>query len=382
MNVLLVPSAFFPSLGGVEELTSKLATQYESHGHHVALLTNKWPPSLPMIDKHGHRTIYRIPFLLPEYNVRSIIRLVLGIFRVILQLINILRSFRPDVLHVICCSGNLPYACLISRLLGTPLIVTAQGEIGMDAAGLYQSNAYVPRNFQRFIKQASWVTACSSNTRDELLEYSGTTRCAVIHNGIDMTEFELQHDNPRLVTGRPYVFAMGRHVHQKGFDVLIRAWYELQLQDFDLVIGGSGTDTELHQELIRELKLEGSVHLIGRLDRIGVVSHLQHAACFVLPSRHEPFGIVVLEAMAARTPVIATAVGGVPEFVTDGVNGRLVEGDNVNALALALQDMVINGVSEAQLDAGYTTAVAHDWSSITNEYLNIYSKCIAGEVQT
>ena len=381
MRILLVPSAYFPSLGGVEELTSKLASQYEMHGHSVAVLTNQWPSSLSGQDEIDGIRVFRLPFLLPEFNVRLLIRLVVFFPVILLRLIRIIRNVRPDVLHVICCSGNLPYACMLSRILGIPLVVTAQGEIGMDAAGLYQSDAYVPRNFRRLIQQASWVTACSLHTSAELLEYSGTSRCAVIHNGIDITEFELRHDNPRLATGRPYVFAMGRHVHQKGFDVLIRAWSELHLQTHDLVIGGSGTDTEALQELIGELKLDASVHLIGRLDRNGVVSHLHNATCFVLPSRHEPFGIVVLEAMAARTPVIATAVGGVPEFVTDGVNGRLVPGHNVIAMAQALQELIINGASDTQINSGYPTAVAHDWSAIASEYLNIYSKCIAGEVQ-
>lgn len=376
-----MPSAYFPSLGGVEELTSKLASQYEMRGHSVAVLTNQWPSSLSGKAEIDGRRVFRLPFLLPEFNGRLLIRLVVFLPVILLRLIGIIRNVRPDVLHVICCSGNLPYACMLSRILRIPLVVTAQGEIGMDAAGLYQSDAYVPTNFRRFVQQASWVTACSSNTRKELLEYSGTSRCEVIHNGIDITEFEIQHDNPRLARGRPFVFAMGRHVYQKGFDVLIRAWHQLQLQDYDLVIGGSGTDTELLKDLIREHELESSVHLIGRLDRVGVVSHLQYAACFVLPSRHEPFGIVVLEAMAASATVIATEVGGVPEFVTDAVNGRLVPGNDVNGMAQAIQELIVNGACETQISAGHATAVEHDWSSIATEYLNIYSKCIAGEVQ-
>jgi len=381
MRILLVPSAYFPSLGGVEELTSKLASQYEMHGHSVAVLTNQWPSSLSGQDEIDGIRVFRLPFLLPEFNVRLLFRLVVFFPVILLRLIRIIRTVRPDVLHVICCSGNLPYACMLSRILGIPIVVTAQGEIGMDAAGLYQSDAYVPRNYRRLIQQASWVTACSLHTSAELLEYSVTSRCAVIHNGIDIQEFALRHDNPRFARGRPFVFAMGRHVYQKGFDVLIRAWHQLQLQDYDLVIGGSGTDTELLGDLIRDHELESSVHLIGRLDRVGVVSHLQHAACFVLPSRHEPFGIVVLEAMAARAPVIATGVGGVPEFVTDGVNGRLVPGNDVNAMAQAIKELIVNGASETQISAGHATAVEHDWSSIATEYLKIYSKCIAGEVQ-
>jgi glycogen(starch) synthase len=382
MRITIWPSAYYPSLGGVEELTEKLARQYQLLGHDCEIIVNRWPTSLSRHECLGGIKVNRISFRLPESNLRGLITFALFIWDEVFRLFCICCLSKSDVHHVICCSSNLPFALLMTQLLKIPLIVTAQGEIGMDAAGLYQSKAYVPRNFRRLIQQASWVTACSLHTSAELLEYSGTSRCAVIHNGIDIQEFTLWHNNPRSAKGRPYVFAMGRHVHQKGFDVLIRAWHQLQLQDYDLVIGGSGTDTEILRELIRDHELENSVHLIGRLDRVGVVSHLQHAACFVLPSRHEPFGIVVLEAMAAKTPVLATSVGGVPEFVTHGVNGRLVEGDNVNALALALQDLIVNGVSEAQLDAGYTTAVAHDWSSIANEYLSIYSKCKAGVVQT
>lgn len=381
MKVLLMPSAYFPSLGGVEELTSKLAAKYRSCGNSVAVLTNQWPSSLPAKEEVAGEVVYRMPFLLPGIDIRALVRLIILSPVILIRLLRIVQEFSPDILHVICCSGNLAYAFMLGRMFGIPVVVTAQGEIGMDATGLYQSQSYISSSFRQFIQQASWVTACSSNTRKELLEYTGTSRCEVIHNGIDITEFEQQYDNPRLPTDRPYVFAMGRHVHQKGLDVLIRAWHQLQLQDFDLVIGGSGAETESLEELIDQLKLSGSVYLIGRLDRTGVVSHLQHATCFVLPSRHEPFGIVVLEAMAARTPVIATAVGGVPEFVTDGVNGRLVPGDSAISMAQALQELIVNGASESQINSGYSTAVAHDWSTIATEYLNIYSKCIAGGVQ-
>ena len=381
MRIVLAPSAYHPSLGGVEELTSKLAKTYVHNGHHVIVVTNRWPFNQIRSEKVDGIPVLRIPLRLPERNLSSVIRFVTLGWLSLIDIVVFALSFRPDIVHVICCSSNLPYMSLLCRILSIPIVVTSQGEIGMDAAGLYKSDAYVPRHFSQFVRESSWITACSADTRAELLEYSSTTRCTVVHNGIDQKEFESKYANPRGTNSRPYAFAMGRHVHQKGFDVLIRAWKELNSQTHDLIIGGSGTDTEVLQELIAELNLEGAVHLVGRLDRNGVVSHLQNAACFVLPSRHEPFGIVVLEAMAARTPVIATAVGGVPEFVTDGVNGRLVPGDNVNAMAQALQELLINGASDTQITFGHATAVAHDWSSIATEYLNIYSKCIAGEVQ-
>lgn len=381
MKILLMPSAYHPSLGGVEELTSKLARCYTQCNHTSIIVTNRWPKSLPSKQVISGCDVFRVCFRLPERNLRTLVLFLMLSWISILQLVIIVSKFRPDIIHVICCSSNLPYAMFVSKLFKIPLVVTAQGEIGMDAAGLFKTDMFVPRHFRRHIQSASWITACSIDTQQELLDYSGTTNCDVVHNGIDITEFKPKHPNPRKASGRPFVFALGRHVFQKGFDVLIRAWGLLNNPHFDLVVGGAGSDTEKLSELIADLGLNESVHLVGRLDRGGVVSHLQHACCFILPSRHEPFGIVVLEAMAARTPVIATAVGGVPEFVIDDVNGRLIPSDNVDAMAKALQEVIVNGPVETQLDAGYETAVRHDWYSIATKYLNIYSKCIAGELQ-
>jgi glycogen(starch) synthase len=381
MRIVLCPSAYYPSLGGVEELTEKLAREYINSGHEVEILVNKWPPSLCNRDSKLGVDITRVSFRVPGSSPRVLLSFVLLGWLSILQTIVFALRFRPDAIHVICNSTNLLYAVLLSKILKKPLVVTAQGEIGMDARGVYRNKSFVAMTLRYLIRHSSWTTACSKATRDELLDFTKLSACTVVSNGISIDEFIHVQSNPRINTGQKFVFAMGRHVYQKGFDILIRAWNKLQLHDYDLVIGGAGSDTEELKLLILELKLAKRVHLIGRLDRIGVVSHLQHAECFVLPSRHEPFGIVVLEAMAARTPVIATSVGGVPEFVADGVNGCLVPGNDVDGLASALSNLVANGVSQGQLDAGYATAVAHDWSTIAGEYLEIYSKCIAGEVQ-
>lgn len=380
MKVVLCPSAYHPSLGGVEELTEKLGLEYLAEGHDVEILVNKWPKHLRRYEVHNDLPVTRIAFRVPGVSFRVLITCMLSGWFSLLQCVVFAANLKPDIVHVICCSSNLVYVVFIAKIFRIPVVVTAQGEIGMDSNCLYQSRSFISLTLRHLLRTVKWVTACSVNTRNELMEYTGVKTCEVIHNGISLHEFDSLRQNPRSHLCRPFVVAMGRHVHQKGFDLLIRAWKELNLQSHDLVIGGAGTNTNNLQFLINDLNLGDSVELIGRLDRNGVISHLQHATCFVLPSRQEPFGIVVLEAMAARTPVIATGVGGVPEFVIDGVNGRLVPPDDVSALASALHDLIINGVNESQLSAGYSTAVAHDWSSIATEYLNIYSKCIAGEV--
>jgi glycosyltransferase involved in cell wall biosynthesis len=98
---------------------------------------------------------------------------------------------------------------------------------------------------------------------------------------------------------------------------------------------------------------------------------------FVLSSRHEPQGIVVVEAMAAGAPVVATRVGGVPETVQDGVNGLLVEGGDVNSMAnglhalLAYPDDAKSRAARAAIDVE-----DYDWSSITDQYQQSYQDAV------
>jgi glycosyltransferase involved in cell wall biosynthesis len=94
---------------------------------------------------------------------------------------------------------------------------------------------------------------------------------------------------------------------------------------------------------------------------------------FVLPSRHEPFGIVNLEAMAASKPVVATDVGGVAEFVEADVTGLLVPPDDAPALAAALVEVLARPALAHELGArGAKRSLEFDWSRIAGRYADVY----------
>ena len=174
----------------------------------------------------------------------------------------------------------------------------------------------------------------------------------------------------------PYVLAVGRQVRQKGFDVLLEA--------MAILVRGTDISTSAAprrrrprraalERLAQELGLGDRVRFLGATDREQIASLFRGADLFVLPSRHEPFGIVNLEAMAAGVPVVATEVGGVPEFVIDGKTGILVRPDDAGELANAMSRLLADrALRDSCVDNGAEVAAEHDWSVLADQYIDVY----------
>jgi glycosyltransferase involved in cell wall biosynthesis len=144
-----------------------------------------------------------------------------------------------------------------------------------------------------------------------------------------------------IAMGERLVFCVGRLEIFKGHDVLLDAWVDVVRNHPEkrLVIAGSGSCLENLQQQAATLGIEKSVLFIGHLSAPEVHQWMAAADLFVLPSRSEPFGIVLLEAMAHGLPVVASNVGGIPEVVPTGRDVRLVAPNNINELSVAMQEM-------------------------------------------
>ncbi|GHE32818.1 glycogen synthase [Streptosporangium violaceochromogenes] len=170
--------------------------------------------------------------------------------------------------------------------------------------------------------------------RDVLAAYPGipAERVSVIHNGIDTGEYAPDPGTAFLTghgidPGRPYVVFVGRVTRQKGLVHLLHAARHLSPEAQLVLCAGAPDTPEIAAEvagLVRGLDRDGVVWISEMLPRREVIQILTHATVFVCPSVYEPMGIVNLEAMACETAVVATATGGIPEVVTDGVTGLLV----------------------------------------------------------
>ena len=165
-------------------------------------------------------------------------------------------------------------------------------------------------------------------------------RTLVIPNMIREDQFVLP-SVPRK--SDPFVFLWaGRLEHVKGVDLLLEAakiLSERSDRPFTVRLAGKGSLRRELEQQATALGVSAKVSFLGRLSREEMLKELQGASCFVLPSRYEAFGVVLIEAMATGLPVIASRSGG-PESIVTRENGILIERENATELARAMQELM------------------------------------------
>ncbi len=268
--------------------------------------------------------------------------------------------------------------------------------------GGYRISSWLERSAY---EDATKIIAVSHGMRADILRaypQIDPAKVVVVHNGIDLTAFQ-STKNDAVVrelgidpTQRSVVF-VGRITQQKGLPYLLKAAKELPA-DVQLVLCAGAPDTKEIQEqvtaLVEELtKTRSNVIWIERhLSRAELIAVLSLATVFACPSIYEPLGIVNLEAMACRIPVVATATGGIPEVVEDGKTGILVpieqmldgsgkpfdEAKFVSDFAGALNRMLAHPDIDGFGQRGRARVEEHfSWDQIARDTIGVYRDAIA-----
>jgi len=394
-RVALLPSAYPPSLGGVEELTRHLALTLLDAGDEVEVWTGLPDDRRPeTVEVRDGIVVRRLPLPLPATNWSSMLRAATTGPRTLFSLRNAADAFRPDVLHVQCFGPNGAYATALARLTRLPLVITLQGETMMDDTDIFEVSTVLRASLRSGIRRAAAVTACSAFTLADAEDRFGLARGRglVIPNGVDLGAGGAGDDSPAGTPflpvpgdpGRRYLLALGRVVDKKGFDLLLAAFAAMapERRTADLVIAGSGPALDGLERMAGELGVGGQVHFVGRLSRDDVASAMAGATAFVMPSRLEPFGIVVLEAWRAGVAVVATNRGGAPEFVDDGETGVLVDPFDTPAFAATLADLLADDGRRLAIGrAGHERVRAYSWPAVTEQYRRLYATVTGVEGQ-
>jgi glycosyltransferase involved in cell wall biosynthesis len=164
-----------------------------------------------------------------------------------------------------------------------------------------------------------------------------------IHDPATHSGHPLPEDIDRFIAGRPVVLSVGRMVPYKGFSYLIDAMKSISMDCCVIIVGGGELEGDLHQQIIDQ-SLQSSVLLAGKVPLATLNGLFEKASLYVMPSilRSEAFGVVLLEAMAHRLPIIATKIegSGVPWVNQDSVTGRNVAVTDSAALSNAI-DMIL-----------------------------------------
>lgn len=229
--------------------------------------------------------------------------------------------------------------------------------------------------FKRFSKAWRRIIVNSKYVQNDLSRYRDAfSKTTVIPNGVNVEV--IQKSRPAPLDGNPSFLYVGHLEWHKGVDILLHAFKDLSerqgFKNAHLHLVGSGRMERWCKEFVHKRKLNKKVHFWGIQPQNVVFSFLKGCDVFILPSRHEAFPIVLLEAMAAEKPIISTNVGGVPEILKHGRNALLINPDHTN-LANAMQQLKEDMELMKILAENNKRDVAKfSWRDISRRYLDLY----------
>lgn len=372
--------------GGVDQVILNLYRQFEMTRTHVPrILVDSWEHARPLtLDECGRNVTYmriRPPlgsgspgawftkwvfFLAPELS----------------RLARYLRAHEVDCVNVHYPSlAALQFILVRVFLLRRPRVILSFH--GRDIAQMLTTTGLARRMWKLLLRNADALVSCSDALKESILcfEPGVRQRITTIHNGVDI-EHEMSARDPAAtieprLRGRAFILSVAAYERKKGLDTLLRAFRSLRPDRDDglmlaLVGSGGGACREL-RDLAAQLGVSDHVVFCGEVPHSQMHAYYESARVLCLPSREEPFGIVLLEAGAFRCPIVATSVGGIPEILTDGVNARLVPPDDPSELAAQLERLLDDRRECARLSGALFEHVGtrFSWETAHRAYVRI-----------
>lgn len=374
MRILFLTSRYMPHAGGVEKVVRELALQMQKSGNDVCIVTHRYPRTLPKHEVIDGISVTRYYFLYPRWGLLKARRIDLFLASCVLFPVTLIElglfiaRFKPDVVNYHYVGAPTLFVYLLSLLFRIRPVVSLHGG---DVDGEPFKSRFAMWLLQATLQQATSVTACSHNLLDQIraIEPNVDSKSHVIYNGVDASLFA---SAPPYKHARRYVFAVGRLMSHKGFDVLVEAFAQFseKFPAVDLLIAGDGPDIENLRRVVERMNLDGHVFWLGKVSSEQVASLMQGSDFIVIPSRREPFGIVALEALATGRPIIVSRVGGLVEAVCDA-QVNWVEPGNVQALATAM--IALGGANlDRSISANKTYALGFSWETMAARYSELF----------
>jgi phosphatidyl-myo-inositol alpha-mannosyltransferase len=364
VKILLVCPYDWEAPGGVQVHVRQLAAELRTRGHRTTIFA---PGSRPSEDA-GVRIVGR-PVRVPYRGTVAPISFSPGAWR---RIRSAMRSFDPDLIHA---HEPLTPSTSMLAVLAAEAPVVATFHASLDRSRLMELAGPVLRQVSGRIDAAVAVSDAAASFVRRVVRVP----LEIVPNGVDVRAFS---DPGRPVEGLPAgpkILWVNRLDPQKGFEIMLRAFEQIasEVGEVHLLVAGDGRDRVLLRSLPGDLR--------SRILRLGTVAHealpRYHAAAdvFVSPATgQESFGIVLVEAMAAGVPVVASDIEGYREVVRDGVDGLLVPPNDPNALAAAVRRVLSEPELAAALKAaGRSRAQAFSWQAVAPRLEAVYDRVLS-----
>ena len=377
MKIAIVSNRFPPRwIGGTEIATKCLASSLSLLRNSVIVITS-WDSGLPLVDKENGFIVIRIkrPFVKKFDPFLSMI----GNLIFYLKTLIILKRIKPDIVHIQSLT-NLLLCVLIKKILKLKCGIWARG------SDIYSNWPLKRFFFKFFLNFPDLLLVFSRDMLNKVKEYR-RKQTIILPNGINLYEFsyllkktkEEIREELNLPQHVNIIVYIGRLEYVKAPHLLLFAFKKVikHFPESLLIIVGSG---KLYHKLInicKKLKLDNKVLFTGPLPREKALLFLRASDLLVLPSFSEGFPLVILEAMAAQTPVIVSDFEGVTEYIRDGIDGLLVKRGDIKDLSRKVIAVLSDKKLRKQLIYNaYKKVKKYDWKRIALELLKHYSNCL------
>jgi glycosyltransferase involved in cell wall biosynthesis len=367
----------FDLLGGMQNHTFELTKALDEMGVVQTVVTTR-PPGARGFERVGSRArVHRVG--LPIRRFRQLY--CLPATRLVPRL-----AIDADLIHVHLGEdlAVLPLGMWASRRRGLPLVVTIHCSLRHTLRSSDSRTALLKTLGGRIELVGSRAAAAVIVLTDRLarlVEREGVRRdrIHVIPSAVDRELFRPGKPDPLPEIPKRRVTFVGRLVAAKGVEVLLEAARQFP-PDVHVVFVGDGELRSWLRERADRMGLANRIHLTGFVPHDVIPAMLEHSQALVLPSLYEELGSVLLEAMEARVPIVASRVGGIPGIVRHGIDGLLVPPREPGALAEALTQVLTDpGLSRRLARGDAMSSRRDDWSSMAGKVQSVYQAAAGSE---
>ena len=371
----MVTDTYYPYIGGIPDHIHFLSTELRRRGHTVKILTSSFGgKTLDVLDRvPDEEHVFRVGRGLIIRSNKSFARIPTA-WRPAYQVARFFDDGRFDVVHI---HGTLAPSLPIVSLRASHSVNVFTFHADFERSLGY---AVLKPLIKPYFSMIHGLVAVSERAMLSTGRYfPGPYR--IIHNGVDVETFRPDVEPiPELANRRPKVLFLGRFEPRKGLKYLLMALPEIvrQVPDVQLVVVGAGLLGYSYKRYL-DKEVAEHVHWAGLVPNEDRPRY--YAACDVYCSPaigNESFGIVLLEAMAVKRPVVASAIDGYRKVISDGEDGLLVPPRDTGAIAGAVVRLLRDPALRQRMgEAGRRKATGYSWPRITDQVEGLYRELLA-----
>ncbi|HKS59689.1 MAG TPA: glycosyltransferase family 4 protein [Thermoplasmata archaeon] len=391
MRIAQLSTRFPPAPGGVERHVAQISQRLQRRGHSVQAFTSflnrefPWEPLPQDFREPSHEGV--VVQRLRSWSLPGEFHYVF--FR---GMAHALRNFSPEVMHVHTYGTNqAAVARRVHRKFGTPWVLTAHYHPIWSIEGgwlRHRIRGFYDRVLAGGVVQDAARIIVQSREEERLLRAPGLDLPPVSILPPGYSPLPGAGDSGEAFAKRfgvegPFVLFVGRLASNKGLLTLVESFQALARHDPKaslVIVGADGGQRNRVETELRNRGLSSRAILTGYLhDERLLAAAFREARLFVLPSEYEAFGLVLLEALAQGTAVVASRVGGIPEVIEDGKAGRLVPPLEAEPLAQAMIELWDNHTLREEMGAyGRTVLVPrYSWDRLVEQLETVYREVLA-----